>query len=335
MLMRFIAIICLLLLPLQSIADAYYASFKNAGQVSEAGNDLVLYFDNNKVWGKLRLYSNSYDNVYVSLYGDGYALDSRLALKAVASSEGTTYEVGDFRIDFQGTDNQKLVINGPILADPLALSRQKEVISMMKHLGPLETKQGIINGVSRFINKESNVAGAIFAQLPKANIGNTRKVSLFNFNYGQINQSLLRLFKKLSKAKDSELFKRFQTDPAFAVIYGFKQTGLLPDAKQVYAYKNEQGKVGYTWKTCPDSFNVEDDEQGLCQTFHFYHAKHLDILPVLVEVESHRTCMDDSCHHDYFEIYLSRGITYGWKVTSQRTAQRCDPFRGGGSPPCL
>lgn len=332
--MKHFSIICLLLLPLQVIANTYYASFENAGQVSEYGNDLVLYFDNDKVWGELRIYSNMYDNVYVTLYGEGTADDTTLSLGGIASSEGTTYEVDNLTLEFQEPYNQTLTITGSLLAKPFTLSKKAGVIEQMKHLGPLDTKTKLIDRVNQFINKQSKVAAAIVAQLPKANIGNTRELRIFDQDYRLINQNLQQLFKRLSRQPDSTLFKRFKADPAFAVIYGFKQTGLLPEAKQVYSYDDKQGKVGYTWKTCPADFNIEDDEDGLCETFHFYHAKHLEIKPLLVEVEAHKTCLDDSCQHDYYQLYLSRGIAFGWKVTSHRIAQRCETYRGGGSPPC-
>ena len=69
--MRFFPMLCLLLLPLQLLADAYYAVFKDAGKVSESGADVVLYYDNGDIWGYLRDYSNMRDNIYANLYGKG------------------------------------------------------------------------------------------------------------------------------------------------------------------------------------------------------------------------------------------------------------------------
>ena len=56
---------------------------------------------------------------------------------------------------------------------------------------------------------------------------------------------------------------------------------------------------------------------------------------MLVEVEIHSTCLDDSCSHEYHQLRFLKNIDFEWKLLSHKSGIRCDELRGGGSPPCL
>lgn len=326
--MRLYSLLFLFLLPLNIFAKVYYAEFRNPGEVSEAGTDIVLYYDNGNVWGYLRVYSNMTDNVYVDLYGKGNTEDMKLTLKGVNYSEGEAYDGGEVFLEFKGQDKQTLMVNGH------GLSKEEDVIANMKWLGSMPSQPQIASDVDKFINKEVSLAKSLIAQLPQPVIGNTRKLKLTNVTSTSINSWLAELFEAASRQPDPTLLNRFKADPAFAVVYGFKKMGKIPETKQEYAYEQEKGKVGYTLKTCDAGFNVEDDEYGLCKTFDIYHQKHLDVPLILVEVAIHETCLDDSCVHEYHRLYLMQGDSFGWKVSSHTKGMRCESYRGGGSPPC-
>lgn len=329
--MKVYVFVCLLLLPFQGFADIYYAKFNNKGQTSEAGVDIVLYYDNGNVWGYLRDYSNIRDNIYVDLYGQGNPKDMHLLLKGVSYSEGEMYQAGETSVVFEGKERQTIKVNG------VSLSKHENVIEGMQWLGAKKTQQEIVAGVDKFISKKSKeivLAQTLVDQLPKPNIGNTRQVNLTPLNFNALNNQLDKVFNALSQQPDARLLKRFTSDPAFAIAYGFQQIGVFPEIKQFSAYEDD-GKVGYTLKTCDANVNIEDDEDGLCQTFHVYHPRNLDVSTVLLEVEAHRTCLDDSCQHDYYRLELRQGNRIGWRVNSQSKGMRCETYRGGGSPPCL
>lgn len=327
--MRLYLLLLLLLLPLNIFAKVYYAEFKDSGEVSEAGTDIVLYYNNGNVWGYLRVYTNMTDNIYADLYGKGNPDDLRLTLYNVNYSEGEVYDGGETSLEFTGADRQTLVVNGH------ALSKYEQVIPGMKWLGDMPSKEQIVATVNKFINKDAALAKSLLSQLPQSDIGNTRQIKLTNVTSTSMNPYLEELFAVASRQSDSTLLNRFKADPAFAVVYGLKKMGKISETKQEYAYEDEKGKVGYTLKTCDANFNVEDDEDGQCKTYDIYHQKHLDVPLILVEVAIHETCLDDSCSHEYHRLYLMQGDSFGWKVSSHTQGMRCESYRGGGSPPCL
>tara|TARA_Y100000287_G_C13995511_1_gene244924 strand:- start:15 stop:587 length:573 start_codon:yes stop_codon:yes gene_type:complete len=92
---------------------------------------------------------------------------------------------------------------------------------------------------------------------------------------------------------------------------------------------------GYTYKTCSENFNIEEDYEGKCKTFHFYQKTNQATDVVLVEVEIHSTCLDDSCYHEYHQLRFLKHSNVGWQLLSHKSGLQCDKLRGGGSPPCL
>ena len=98
---------------------------------------------------------------------------------------------------------------------------------------------------------------------------------------------------------------------------------------------------GNTYKTCGDDYDPEEDYEGKCKTLNFYRNTSHSGDIVLIEVEIHSTCLDDSCSHEYHQLRLfnnskvDRNYGGGWHLISHKSGVRCDELRGGGSPPCL
>ena len=103
----------------------------------------------------------------------------------------------------------------------------------------------------------------------------------------------------------------------------------------------DENYIGYTYKTCGDDYNVEEDYEGKCKTLNFYQNTSLDGEIILIEVEIHSTCLDDSCSHEYHQLRLFNNSKADWKygggwyLISHKSGVRCEELRGGGSPPCL
>ena len=87
---------------LPAIAQEYYGIVFNHGEISEAANDLVLYFDDGKVIGHLRNYSNQYGNTYSYFYGEGTPEDTTLTLQNIFWLEGSLIEIPSIKLEFIG-----------------------------------------------------------------------------------------------------------------------------------------------------------------------------------------------------------------------------------------
>ena len=250
-------------------------------------------------------------------------------MQSVNSSEGEVYDGGELVLEFKDAGKQTLVINNTVL------TKQETMIEAMKWLGEKKTQQQITVNINQFIHQEVNAIKGLIKQLPAAKTGNTRQVSMRSQDVSVFNTHLETLSAALSKQSDDSLPNRLRVDPALAVVYGFKQMELLPEAKQVSAYNDDQGKVGYVFKTCDASVNYEEDVDGQCQTWNVYHPQHIDLPTVMVEVEAHRTCLEDACDHDYYRLEVKQSNNFGWQLSAKSKGRRCDIYRGGGSPPCL
>ena len=84
----------------------YYGRIVDLGNISEAGTDIIIYFEENTVRAYLRNYTNRYGNRYFDLFGRGSANDSFLELHSISSAEGDVGDGGVFKIQFE---NNKLI----------------------------------------------------------------------------------------------------------------------------------------------------------------------------------------------------------------------------------
>ena len=114
--------------------------------------------------------------------------------------------------------------------------------------------------------------------------------------------------------------------------------------KNIYkdvSYVVDPSFKGYTYKTCGDDYDPEEDFEGKCKTLNFYQNTSFSGDIVLIELEIHSTCLDDSCSHEYHQLRLfnnskvDRNYGGGWYLISHKSGVSCDELRGGGSPPCL
>ena len=61
----------------------YYGRIVDIGNISEAGTDIIIYFEENTVRAYLRNYTNRFGNRYFDLFGRGSANDSFLELHSI------------------------------------------------------------------------------------------------------------------------------------------------------------------------------------------------------------------------------------------------------------
>ena len=97
-------------------------------------------------------------------------------------------------------------------------------------------------------------------------------------------------------------------------------------------YVIDNNYSGYTYKTCADDYDIEEDYDGNCKTYNFYQYTKQKGDIVLVEVEIHSTCLDDSCFHEYHQLRFIEHDDEGWQILSHKSGMRCEELRGGGSP---
>ena len=62
----------------------YYSRMIDLGNISEAGTDIIIYFEENTVWAYLKNYTNQYGNRYFNQFGKGSADDSFLELYSIS-----------------------------------------------------------------------------------------------------------------------------------------------------------------------------------------------------------------------------------------------------------
>lgn len=281
-------------------SQEYYGKIVDLGEISEAGTDIIIYYEDDKVRAFLRNYTNMYGNKYFHLFGKGSVIDSSLELHSIVSSEGI-YDDGGIFI-FELNDNK-------LFSDRLPFVLIKNDSKSRKIMGNSVKKEDILFDAS-FIHKSAG--------------------------------------RELVLTKDESLISKMAdhkngNNPVEIAIALFKD--ILPSnvieknfVKNVFKddqYVIDNNYSGYTYKTCADDYDIEEDYDGNCKTYNFYqHTKQKgDVM--LVEVEIHSTCLDDSCSHEYHQLRFLKNIDFKWKLLSHRSGIRCDELRGGGSPPCL
>ena len=113
----------------------YYGRMKNLGQISEAGTDIIIYFEENTVRAYLRNYTNQYGNRYFDLFGRGSANDSLLELHSICSTEGNIGDGGVFKIHFE---------NNKLICDRLPFDLIRDNKESRKEMGEPKRKEDIL-----------------------------------------------------------------------------------------------------------------------------------------------------------------------------------------------
>ena len=281
-------------------SQEYYGKIVDLGEISEAGTDIIIYYEDDKVRAFLRNYTNMYGDKYFHLFGKGSVNDSSLELHSIVSSEGIYNDGGIFI--FELNDNK-------LFSDRLPFVLIKNDSKSRKIMGNSVKKEDILFDAS-FIHKSAG--------------------------------------RELVLTKDESLISKMAdhkngNNPVEIAIALFKD--ILPSnvieknfVKNVFKddqYVIDNNYSGYTYKTCAADYDIEEDYDGNCKTYNFYQYTKQKGDVMLVEVEIHSTCLDDSCSHEYHQLRFLKNIDFKWKLLSHRSGIRCDELRGGGSPPCL
>ena len=281
-------------------SQEYYGKIVDLGEISEAGTDIIIYYEDDKVRAFLRNYTNMYGNKYFHLFGKGSVNDSSLELHSIVSSEGI-YDDGGIFI-FELNDNK-------LFSDRLPFVLIKNDSKSRKIMGNSVKKEDILFDAS-FIIKSAG-----------------RELVLTK------DESLI------SKMADHENGNN-PVEIAIALFKDILPSNVIEKNFVKNVFKDDQYVIdnnysGYTYKTCADDFDIEEDYDGNCKTYNFYQYTKQKGDVMLVEVEIHSTCLDDSCSHEYHQLRFLKNIDFKWKLLSHRSGIRCDELRGGGSPPCL
>jgi len=281
-------------------AQKYFGAVKDLGKVSEAGTDIIIYYEDDKIRAFLRNYTNMYGNKYFHLFGKGSVNDSSLELHSIVSSEGIYYDGGIFI--FELNDNK-------LFSDRLPFVLIKN-----------DSKSGKIMGNS--VKKED---------------------ILFDASYFQKSTGRELILIKNKSLSSKMVDPKNRNNPLEIAVALFDE--ILPSnviaknfVKNVFKdhqYVIDNNYSGYTYKTCADDYDIEEDYDGNCKTYNFYRYNKQKGDVILVEVEIHSTCLDDSCSHEYHQLRFLKGDNFEWKLLSHKSGIRCDELRGGGSPPCL
>ena len=282
------------------ISQEYYGKITNLGEISEAGTDIIIYYEDDKVRAFLRNYTNMYGNKYFHLFGKGSVNDSLLELHSIVSNEGI-YDDGGIFI-FELNDNK-------LFSDRLPFVLIKNDSKSRKIMGNSVKKEDILFDAS-YIHKSAG--------------------------------------RELVLTKDESLISKMvdhknENNPVEIAVALFED--ILPSnvieknfVKNVFEdnqYVIDNNYSGYTYKTCEDDYNIEEDYDGNCKTYNFYQYTGQKGDVILVEVEIHSTCLDDSCSHEYHQLRFIEHDDEVWQVLSHKSGMRCEELRGGGSPPCL
>ena len=281
-------------------AQEYYGAVKDLGKVSEAGTDIIIYYEDDKIRAFLRNYTNMYGNKYFHLFGNGSVNDNSLELHSIVFSEGI-YDDGGIFI-FELNQNK-------IFSDRLPLVLIKNDSKSRKIMGNIVKKEDILFDASYF--QKSTGRELILTK----------------------NKSLI------SKMMDTEN-KNNPLEIAVALFDDILPSNVIEKrfVKNVFEdhqYVIDNNFSGYTYKTCSDDYDFEEDYDGNCKTYNFYRYNKQKGDVILVEVEIHSTCLDDSCSHEYHQLRFLKNIDFEWKLLSHKSGIRCDELRGGGHPPCL
>ena len=281
-------------------AQEYYGAVKDLGKVSEAGTDIIIYYEDDKIRAFLRNYTNMYGNKYFHLFGKGSVNDSSLELHSIVSSEGI-YDDGGIFI-FKLNDNK-------LLSDRLPFVLIKNDSKSRKIMGNSVKKEDILFDASYFQKRTGR-------------------------------ELILTKNKSLSSKMVDPKNRNNPLEIAVALFDDILPSNVIEKnfVKNVFEdhqYVIDNNYSGYTYKTCADDYDIEEDYDGNCKTYNFYRYNKQKGDVILVEVEIHSTCLDDSCSHEYHQLRFLKNVDFEWKLLSHRSGIRCDELRGGGSPPCL
>ena len=281
-------------------AQEYYGAVKDLGKVSEAGTDIVIYYEDEKIRAFLRNYTNMYGNKYFHLFGKGSVNDNSLELHSIVFSEGI-YDDGGIFI-FELNQNK-------IFSDRLPLVLIKNDSKSRKIMGNIVKKEDILFDASYFQKSTGR-------------------------------ELILTKNKSLSSKMIDTKNRNNPLDIAVALFDNTLPSNVIEKSfvKKVFEdhqYVIDNNYSGYTYKTCADDYDIEEDYDGNCKTYNFYRHNKQKGDVMLVEVEIHSTCLDDSCSHEYHQLRFLKNIDFEWKLLSHKSGIRCDELRGGGSPPCL
>ena len=313
-------------------SQEYYGAMKNIDKISEEGADIIIYYDDKGVRAYMQYYNNRYDNTSFYLFGKGSKNDKSLQLQSLLTSEGTYYDGGIYTLEF--LDNRdRIFINGIKLAEPFVLLKNDKVSQRI--LGePLKKEDIIIDGSYFEVNQG-------------------RELKLSKYEKSGFQEQLASLNNLISTEKFSaKAIRSFESDPILVAavlfsenrFFSINSSTLEKYQKNIFKDGNfvvDENYIGYTYKTCGDDYNVEEDYEGKCKTLNFYQNTSLDGEIILIEVEIHSTCLDDSCSHEYHQLRLFNNSKTDWKygggwyLISHKSGVRCEELRGGGSPPCL
>lgn len=281
-------------------AQEYYGAVKDLGKVSEAGTDIIIYYEDDKIRAFLRNYTNMYGNKYFHLFGMGSVSDSSLELHSIASSEGI-YDDGGIFI-FELNDNK-------LLSDRLPFVLIKNDSKSRKIMGNSVKKEDILFDASYF--QKSTGRELIL----------TKNKSLSS-----------KMVDPKNRNNPLEIAVALFDDILPSNVIG---KNFVKNVFEDHQYVIDNNYSGYTYKTCADDYDIEEDYDGNCKTYNFYRYNKQKGDVILVEVEIHSTCLDDSCSHEYHQLRFLKNVDFEWKLLSHKSGIRCDELRGGGSPPCL
>ena len=281
-------------------AQEYYGAVKDLGKVSEAGTDIIIYYEDDKIRAFLRNYTNMYGNKYFHLFGMGSVNDSSLELHSIVSSEGI-YDDGGIFI-FELNDNK-------LFSDRLPFVLIKNDSKSRKIMGNIVKKEDILFDASYFQKSTGR-------------------------------ELILTKNKSLSSKMVDPKSRNNPLEIAVALFDDILPSNVIEKSfvKNVFEdnqYVIDNNYSGYTYKTCADDYDIEEDYDGNCKTYNFYRYNKQKGDVILVEVEIHSTCLDDSCSHEYHQLRFLKNVDFEWKLISHKSGIRCDELRGGGSPPCL
>ena len=163
---------------------------------------------------------------------------------------------------------------------------------------------------------------------------------LITLNTDKFEKIIYNYFKDLKETHGTSNTKNgievypFLGTPVNLASFLFEKTGIIPNGTK--KQKLDNSNIGFIYKTCPDNYNIEEDYDGECRRYIFNQKKSkISKNQIDVELEIHKTCLDDSCWYEYHILEFARGVDNKWLILSHRKGNRCYEDRGGGSPPCL
>ena len=281
-------------------SQEYYGKMTDLGEISEAGTDIIIYYEDDKVRAFLRNYTNMYGNKYFHLFGKGSVNDSSLELHSIVFSEGI-YEDGGVFI-FELNDNKLFSDRLPFVLIKNDSKSRKIMGNSVKWEDILFDASYIYKSANRELILTKNESLSSKMVVPK-NENNPVKIAVALF--------------------DDIL-------PSNVIEKNF-----VKNVFEDHQYVIDNNYSGYTYKTCADDYDIEEDYDGNCKTYNFYQYIRQKGDVMLVEVEIHSTCLDDSCFHEYHQLRFIEHDDERWQILSHKSGMRCEELRGGGSPPCL